>query len=228
MTIKKIFFDTETSGLDCRRCQIIELAMITVIDGEIVDEYDEFVKIGGFLPQKITEITGITDQMLKTEGLDESRIASDLKERLTEGTLMVAHNAQFDLSFIYYLLKRHYPNEADALVENVCWLDTLTVLKDRKNYPHKLIDAVKYYGVEKVNFHRAIDDTKALTMVYRELKKERDDLEEYENIFGYNPKYPIRDSRFDKFINYKPQPYHNRGCLPESEILPRKITRSHY
>ena len=218
--IREIYFDTETTGLDCRNCNIIELAMIIVEDGEIKEEYDEFIKIDTSLPSKIVEITGITDDDL-AKGVSEEKIALDLKENLINDTLMIAHNAQFDLSFIYYLLERHFPDEVNSIVENVRWLDTLTVLKDRKNYPHKLIDAVDKYGIEKVNFHRAIDDTKALYYVTQELKNERDDLGEYINIFGYNPKYPINYvDKFD-FIEYKPQPYHNRGCLSIDEILPR-------
>ena len=203
-------------------CQIIELAMITVVDGEIVEEYDEFIKIDGLLPSKITEITGITDKMLADDGLDEKTVANDLKERLTEGTLMIAHNAQFDLSFVYHLLKRHFPSEADEIVENMHWLDTLTVLKDRKEYPHKLIDAVEHYELEEVNFHRAIDDTKALYEVYKNLKNERDDLAEYIDLFGYNPKYPIdSEYKFD-FIKYKRQYYQNIGLVPASQTLPKK------
>ena len=191
--IKYIFFDTETTGLNCRFCRIIELAMLTVVDGKVVDEYDKFVNVGRPLDSKITRLTGITDQDLLEKGVGEEEIANDLKEKLTEKTVMVAHNAQFDLSFIYYLLKRHFPAEADEIVRNVDWIDTVTVLKDRKNYPHKLIDAVEYYNIEKVNFHRAIDDTRALYYVALAMKNERDDLAEYKNIFGYNPKY--RDER---------------------------------
>ena len=75
--MKVIYFDTETTGLDCSSCQIIELAMITVVDGEIVDEYDRFVKVDGMLPQKITRITGITDKMLEDEGFSERTVAED-------------------------------------------------------------------------------------------------------------------------------------------------------
>ena len=218
--IKKIYFDTETTGLDCKNCQIIELAMI-VVDDNGIEEYDEFVKVDCKLPQKIVEITGITDDVLKKEGITEQKVAEDLKHYLTEDTLMIAHNTQFDLSFIYYLLKRHYGDEADVIVENLQWLDTLTVLKDRKNYPHKLIDAVEYYKIEKVNFHRAIDDTRALYKVYNELVNQRNDLNKYINIFGYNPKYDVSGKRFP-FIEYKKQPYHNRGFLPDDCILPYK------
>ncbi|WP_458405910.1 3'-5' exonuclease [Methanobrevibacter sp.] len=217
---KIIFFDTETTGLDSRNCQIIELAMITIVDGKIVDEYDEFIKINGLLPQKIVDITGITDKMLEDEGLEEKVVANDLKERLTQNTLMIAHNAQFDLSFVYNLLKRHYPLQADEIVRNMDWLDTLTVFKDRAKYPHKLIDAVKHYEIDEVNFHRAIDDTKALVDVTKAMKNERDDLTEYINIFGYNPKWGVSGEKFP-FIEYKKQ-FYNNYKVSQDDILPRK------
>ena len=224
--MKVIYFDTETTGLDCDRCNIIELAMLTVIDDEIVETYDEFVNIGCRLPPKITKITGITDEMLINEGVSEERIARDLKERLTPGTVMIAHNCQFDLSFVYSLLKRYYPDEACDIVSSLNWIDTVSVLKDRKDYPHKLIDAVEFYGIEKVNFHRAIDDTKALYMVTQAMRKDRDDLKEYRNVFGYNPKWGVGGIEF-KFIHYEAQPYHNMGeKLPYSEILPNKISKN--
>lgn len=194
--------------------------MLVVEDGVILEDYDEFINIGQPLPSKITEITSITDEMLEKEGIDEKKVALDLKVRLTKGTLMVAHNAQFDLAFVYSLLERHFPEEVDGIVENLKWLDTLTVFKDRKEYPHKLIDAVEYYEIEKVQFHRAKDDTRALYYVTQELKYERDDLKEYINIFGYNPKYGVGGPRFD-FIVYKPQYYNNFMVSPQ-RILPRR------
>ena len=195
--------------------------MLTVEDGKIVEEYDKFVNIGQALSPKIIGLTGITNEMLRNDGVSEEEVALDLRKRLTEGTVMIAHNAQFDLSFIYFLLMRHFPDDAEEIFCNLKWLDTLTVLKDRKDYPHKLIDAVEHYEIEKVNFHRAIDDTKALYNVTQELRLERDDLAEYINVFGYNPKYGIGMFKFP-FITYKAQPYHNCGKLPEERILPRR------
>ena len=218
--MKVIYFDTETTGLNFRYDRIIELAMLTVEDGVIKGNYDEFINIGVDLPPKITQITGITDEMLITKGVGEATVAEDLKNRLTPGTLMIAHNCQFDLSFVYNLLKRHYPDEADEIVSNLNWIDTVTVLKDRKEFPHKLIDAVKHYEIEEVNFHRAIDDTKALYDVTQEMKKERNDLKEYINIFGYNPKWGVSGYRFP-FITYKRQ-YFTKRMVDQENILPRK------
>ena len=105
-------------------------------------------------------------------------------------------------------------------MSNLNWIDTVTVLKDRKEFPHKLIDAVKYYGIEEVNFHRAIDDTKALYDVTIALKNERDDLAEYINVFGYNPKWGVSGPKFP-FIEYKRQ-YFNKRIVEPDDILPKK------
>lgn len=217
--MKVIYFDTETTGLNCEDCQIIELAMLIVNDGEI-EEYDKFINIGYDLPSIITEITGITDEMLIAEGVSEKSVAEDLKNHLTPGTLMIAHNCYFDLSFVYRLLKRHYPDEAYEILDNLDWVDTLTIVKDRMEYPHKLIDVVRHYKIKEVNFHRAIDDTKALYEVTQALKDERNDLKEYINIFGYNPKYPIDESEFE-FITFKKQ-FFNRKKVSPDNILPKK------
>lgn len=194
--------------------------MVIVENGEIVEKYDEFINIGEPISPKVIELTGITNQMLKSEGKDEKTVANDLKERITDNTLMIAHNCQFDLLFVYQLLKRNFPDEAEDIVSNLKWLDTVSVLKDRKVFPHKLSDAVEYYKIEKVNFHRAVDDTKALYYVTLAMKKERDDLREYINVFGYNPKYGVSGPRVP-FIEYKAQPYQNIGLVPEDRILPK-------
>ena len=221
IVIKVIFFDTETSGLDCRDCKIIELAMLTVEDEMIVEEYDEFVNIGEPISHDIFKITGISNEMLREKGLSEEVVANHLKERLTPGTLMVAHNAQFDLSFVFHLLARHFPDEAYDIVDNVKWLDTLTVLKDRKEYPHTLKNGIEKYELPLVNFHRAIDDTRALYSLTLAMKNDRDDLKEYIGYFGYNPKYGVNGLRFP-FIKYKPQPYrYTKEMVPSEKILPK-------
>jgi len=217
--MRKIYFDTETTGLNCKDCQIIELAMLIYEDDEKILEYDEFINVGYKLPPKIIELTGITDEMVQN-GADEKDVASFLKENLTSDTLMIAHNCQFDLSFVYQLLYRHYPDEALDIVSDMDWLDTLTVLKDRKKYPHKLIDGVNHYDISEVNFHRAIDDTKALYDLTSAMKNERDDLREYINIFGYNPKYGVSGGIFP-FITYKKQDFNNR-MVSSNSILPNK------
>lgn len=182
--------------------------MLIYENDEKIEEYDKFIKVDRPLTPKITELTGITEEMLKNEGVSERTVAQDLMEKLTPGTVMVAHNAQFDLSFIYYLLVRHFPFDVEPLAKKLRWIDTLTVLKDRKDYPHTLKDSVEFYGLENVNYHRAIDDTKALYEVVQAMKEKRNDLEGYLNLFGYNPKYPVDEKYQFSFIDYLEQPYH--------------------
>ena len=107
--MKVIYFDTETTGLDCSNCKIIELAMLTVENGKIVDRYDEFINVGKPLSPNIISLTGITNEMLRNEGIEEKTAAFDLKKRLTKDTLMIAHNCQFDLLFLFVV------NEYDTI-----------------------------------------------------------------------------------------------------------------
>lgn len=219
-----IFFDTETSGLDALTHQIIELAAIRVECSEngipkISDSMDYFVKLpeGEHLDQKITDLTGITDEILEREGTTPKETA-DRFHQLIAGTgrriLLAAQNAQFDLLFIRQLLKGH------RLGVELEFLDTLTVYKDRAPYPHKLEDAIRHYKLEnKVkNSHRAIDDTCALLEVTKAMDAEREDLHTYINIFGYNPKYGVSGEKISG-VKYYPQRFHD-AMTKEAETLP--------
>lgn len=225
------FFDTETTGLraeperDGRRCQIIELAICTITPNGHMNEYDQFVKLpeGQTIPEKIKEITGITDAQLATGVTEESAAETLLKIMSQPGHLMVAHNCQFDLCFVREAMRNVFgAGVADEMVSSVDWLDSLTVFKDRKSFPHKLCDAIEYYnlGDKVVNSHRAIDDVKALVAVCEAMDTERADLDKYINVFGYNPKYGVNGSRVDK-IRYVSQPYTN-GMTPDNRILPNR------
>ena len=206
-----VLFDTETTGLQYNRDEIIEFAAVVVElrDGEpaIVQEYDELVVLspGGFVPPKITELTGISTQDLREKGLPKTRVARDVSEMLQGNTLLLAYNAHFDLSFLYYFLLR----DGDPMVlKGKDKLDLLTVYKDRRSYPHKLCNAIDAYGLtgKVVNSHRAVDDVVATVEVMKEMEKERDDLMNYVNLFGYNPKYGIEGKPIGS-VTYKPQSY---------------------
>ena len=206
-----VFFDTETTGLQFARDEIIEFAAVVMElrDGKatVIQEYDELVALspGGFVPPKITELTGISTQDLRERGLPKTRVARDVGEMIGGNTLLLAYNAHFDLSFLYYFLLR----DGDPMVlKGKDKLDLLTVYKDRHPYPHKLCAAIDVYGLsgKYVNSHRAIDDVIATAAVALEMEKEKDDLERYINLFGYNPKYGV-DGKKIGTVTYKPQPY---------------------
>ena len=212
-----VLFDTETTGLQYSRDEIIEFAAVVVErrDGApaIVQEYDQLVALspGGFVPPKITELTGISTQDLREKGLPKTRVARDIGEMFQGNTLLIAYNAHFDLSFLYYFLLR----DGDPMVlRGKDKLDLLTVYKDRRSYPHRLCSAIEAYGLtgRVVNSHRAVDDVIATVAVMEEMEKERNDLMRYVNLFGYNPKYGIEGKPIGS-ITYKPQPYNPTSPL---------------
>ena len=206
-----VLFDTETTGLAYSRDEIIEFAAVVVecIDGKatVVKEYDELIALspGGFVPPKIQELTGISTQDLREKGLPKTRVARDIAEMIQGNTLLLAYNAHFDLSFLFYFLLR---NGDPAILRGKDKLDLLTVYRDRRSYPHKLTNAIDAYGLtgKVVNSHRAVDDVLATVAVMREMEKERADLERYVNLFGYIPKFGV-DGKPIGSVTYKPQPY---------------------
>lgn len=147
-----VFFDTETTGLDAKSCRIIELAAIRIekaTDGSLIetDRADMFIKLpeGERIPDKIVELTGITDERLAAEGIPEGNTAAAFAKMIysTGGTLLVEHNAQFDLLFVREMLGRLTNFSINGAGISRCdYLDSLTVYKDRRAYPHKLANAI--------------------------------------------------------------------------------------
>ena len=206
-----LVLDTETSGLSCRMDEIIEFAAVRLVwDGSdfVTDaEADEFVRRthDRRLDPRIVGLTGITDELLREEGISKAAFAALLAGLLTPRTLIVAYNAQFDLLFLYHFLDR----TGDArLLQNQPKLDLLTVYRDRRAYPHRLSNAIEAYGLQDSvqNSHRAIDDVRATVAVMREMAAERDDLAQYIDIFGYSAKYGVSGPRISS-VRYLPQGY---------------------
>lgn len=216
---KLVLFDTETTGLAYSRDEVIEFAAVVVelADGkpQITREYDELVALapGSFVPPKIEELTGISTQDLRERGLPKARVCRDIAELFAGNTLLLAYNAHFDLSFLFYMLLR---DGDPAILKGKDKLDLLTVYRDRRSYPHRLCSAIEAYGLEGkvVNSHRAVDDVIATFAVMEEMEKEKDDLERYVNLFGYNPKYGIEGTPISS-VTYKPQPYDHTSPLYE-------------
>ena len=206
-----VLFDTETTGLQYSRDEVIEFAAVVVEqrDGkaEIIEEYDQLISLspGGFVPPKIQALTGISNEDLREKGIPKTRVCCDIARLIAGNTLLLAYNAHFDLSFLYYLLLR---NGDPMILKGKDKLDLLTVYRDRRSYPHRLSNAIEAYGLTGtvVNSHRAVDDVVATVAVMLEMEKERDDLHNYVNLFGYIPRFGI-DGKPIGSVTYKPQYY---------------------
>lgn len=209
-----IILDTETTGIDHKNDEIIELAALKLQrrDGQLVTagEMDLFLRLspGRTLSPEITKLTGITPLMLETEGVSKPEAARRFVELLSGGkTLVAAYNAQFDLCFLFYFLQRL---GLAGHLKGIEMLDALSVYKDRRDYPHKLANAIEAYALQGRNTHRAIDDTAATAELLIAMEREKPDLERYINLFGYNPKFGVSGPRIGS-VRYVAQPY-RRSC----------------
>lgn len=206
-----VLFDTETTGLQYSRDEIIEFAAVVLEqhNGQIVvtQTYDELISLrpGSFVPANIEQLTGITNQDLRERGIPKTRVCCDIARMIQGNTLLLAYNAHFDLSFLFYMLLR---DGDPTILKGKDKLDLLTVYRDRHSYPHKLCNAIATYGLsgQVVNSHRAVDDVLATVEVMKAMELEKDDLLCYVNLFGYLPKYGIEGKPIGS-VTYKPQPF---------------------
>lgn len=211
-----VMFDTETTGIAFGKDRIIEIGAVALErDGER-GSFNALLRLpeGQTLPPFITQLTGITDDQLAREGVDDSTAAEGLC-RLLEGAerpLLSAYNAQFDLNFLYYLLR---PLGLLPVLQKPRFLDALTVYRDRRDYPHKLCNAIEAYGLtEAENSHRAVDDARAAVLLLEAMAAEKDDLLQYIDLFGVHPKYGVSGRKISS-VTYCPQPYDRRTPLYE-------------
>lgn len=215
-----LVLDTETSGLSFSGDEIIEFSAVKLVwDGDALvthTEADELIrrKNDRRLDPRIVALTGITDEMLKEDGISKQSLCELLAQLFTPRTLIVAYNAQFDLLFLYHFLTQY----GDArLLRDQPKLDLLTVYRDRRPYPHKLCHAIEAYGLQDrvSNSHRAIDDVRATVEVLRAMGRERDDLARYIDLFGYLRKYGVSGPRIGS-VRYAPQGFDAQGPLYET------------
>ena len=213
-----IVLDTETTGIAHKTDEIIELALLhlncTAQPAQTEEESDVLIRLspGRSVPPFIARLTGIDDAMLHAEGVSKEAACQILSRMLSHSnTLLVAYNAQFDLCFLYYFL--HRCGMAWKL-KGVKMLDAMTVYKDRREYPHKLENAIEAYGLNGQNTHRAIDDARATLELLDAMAQEEDDLLRYVNLFGYNPKYGVSGPRISS-VTYRPQGFYPSKKLYE-------------
>ena len=163
-------FDTETTGLDPGVEYLAEIGAVIVRNGEVVEEFDTFVKPGKPITSKITELTGITNEMVA----DAPGEAEALKAFLdfVDGRILVAHNAHsFDIRFLRAAAKR------SGIEFEPTYIDTLTMAQAMypglHNYKQGTIN--KHLELPAYEAHRACEDSAALGRIFCVMLK---DLEE--------------------------------------------------
>jgi DNA polymerase-3 subunit epsilon/DNA polymerase-3 subunit alpha (Gram-positive type) len=157
------------------------MAAVRCFNREIVSEFSTLVKFDGELSSKITEITGIKKSDLK-DAIDE-KTAFQILNRFIGNSIIVAHNAGFDMGFLHYSLMRL----AGRSFEND-FIDTLTIARARYQYPHTLTEMCCKLEIELNGAHRALND---VIGCFEVLKKMHliEPVDEFVNKLGYKAKY---------------------------------------
>ena len=162
-----VVYDTETTGFNAANGdQMIEIGAVKIKDGVITDRFDEFINPGRKLPDKIVELTQITDEMLSTAE-DEETVTKKFLEWVGDAP-MVAHNAKFDISFIEMAMKKYNLGEFKNTV-----IDTLELSRalDQGFARHSLSALVKRYNVpfDEDAHHRADYDAEGTALVFHKM-----------------------------------------------------------
>ena len=207
---KILVFDTETTGIHPKTNEIIQFSSVTAeLTPEgmtITGSFDTLISLtpGRTVPPEIVRLTGITDADIAARGIPKAEACAEIAALIRESDLLAAYNAQFDLTFLYYLLAFH--GDAGCLAGKDK-LDLLTVYRDRRPYPHRLASAIQGYGLSGVcNSHQAQDDALAAARLLEAMEAERADLVDYVNLFGYNPRYGVPTPGI-RSVTYRPQSF---------------------
>ncbi|MCD8020095.1 MAG: PHP domain-containing protein, partial [Clostridiales bacterium] len=166
-----VVFDLETTGFSPVHDAIIEIGAVKVQGGEITDHYSVFVNPGRPIPLRITELTSIDDAMVA----DAEAIETILPEFLAfcEGCSLVAHNAEFDVSFIEENARRLGYAQDFTVLDTVQMARLLLPELNR----FKLNTVCKHLGIKQEHHHRAVDDARVTAEVFLrfvEMLRERD------------------------------------------------------
>lgn len=162
-----VVFDVETTGLSAVYDTVIELAAVRVKNGEIIDTFERFSNPHHPLSSTTTELTGITDDMVK-DAPEVSEVMIDFIEFIGD-SILVAHNASFDMGFFYESCKKAGIETADYPT-----IDTLELARllypDLRN--HRLNTLAKKFDIDLTQHHRAIYDTEATAHLFVRLMKD--------------------------------------------------------
>ena len=160
-----VALDLETTGLRPKYDRILEIGAVRVVDGVETETYETFVDSGIPIPDPITELTGITREMVA--GSPGIRDAVDGFLAFAGDAVLVGHNLLFDYSF----MKRNIINMGGDFERK--GLDTLAIARVclPKEQGRALDKLAVYFGIEQKRHHRALDDAMTAARIYEKLKE---------------------------------------------------------
>ncbi|UUX34636.1 PolC-type DNA polymerase III [Fundicoccus culcitae] len=190
-----VVFDVETTGLSSVYDKIIELAGVKMKNGEVIDRFEAFINPGHSLAAFTTELTGITDEMLR-DAPDLETVLPKFAE-FSKGTILVAHNATFDIGFINQGYKQI---GLESVKEGV--IDTLELsrLVNSNLKTHRLNTLAKHYNIQLEQHHRAIYDSETTGYILYKLLEQAKEMYQ----MSYHNQLNDQMGRNDSFKQSRP------------------------
>ena len=155
-----VIFDLETTGLSALNNEITEIGAVRVKNGKVIDKFNTFVNPGVHIPENITELTGITDDMVADAPGCETALR-DFHD-ITGKSILVAHNAGFDTSFIRAAARKYKIEFTNTYIDTV----SLSRYVNQDLKKHTLDSIANYYRLGNFNHHRACDDAEMLAFIF--------------------------------------------------------------
>ena len=157
--------DLETTGLSAKTEKITEIGIMKIQNGEVVDEFCEFVNPEKPIPKRVQEVTNITDEMVANSPTIDVLFPKVLD--FIKDSVLVAHNASFDIGFLKNVAKNL------GYKFDYTYVDTLPLA--RKLYPelkkHKLGKIAEHLKIKVEVAHRALDDVDTTVKILKEMMK---------------------------------------------------------
>ncbi len=155
-----VVFDLETTGFSPVKDRILEIGAVKVVQGKVADRFSTFVAPGVPIPAAIEKLTGIREEMVKDAPPIEEVLPRFLE--FTKDTVLVAHNAAFDMGFVIENAKRQGRLVRQTYVDTLAIARTLLPGQSK----HTLDAVAKTLGVSLENHHRAVDDAEATAEIF--------------------------------------------------------------
>lgn len=163
-----VVFDLETTGAKTPPCRVTEIGAYRVSQGRITAEYQTLINPETPIPLFISELTGITDRMVRNAPVF-GEVIPDFLDFIGDAVL-VAHNAHFDMRFLNHEIGRIH---TDYRVGNPYLCTVRLARRLVKNIPnHRLKTLADYYQIPLINHHRASDDAQATARIFVNLLEE--------------------------------------------------------
>ena len=162
-----VVIDVETTGVDYDCDRIIEVGLLKISQDQIVDQFQCFVKCEKDIPEAVTKLTGITNEMIKSQGITEEEAFEQI-QKFVGNDLIVGYHVQFDVNFIQIMCERTGKNMVIKKTKDVLQMARRKI-DDLENF--RLETVAAHFSLDTTTMHRALEDCMLTYRIYLELNK---------------------------------------------------------